>query len=59
MFKMNFLTEWFLYVPSFPVTTKVFGMSHMIGCENDTQTIDTIDPSLQTIELCADKIQWN
>ena len=39
--------------------TKLFGTSHRIGWENDIQTMVTMDPSPKTIELRANKIQWN
>ena len=41
------------------VATKLFGTSHRIGWEDDTQTIVTMDPTPKTIELRANKIQWN
>ena len=39
--------------------TKLLGTSHRIGWENDVQTIVTMDPSPKTVELRANKIQWN
>ena len=40
-------------------TTKLFGTSHRIGWENDIQTMVTMNPNPKTIELRANKIQWN
>ena len=41
------------------VAMKLFGTSHSIGWENETQTMVLIDPNPKTTELRANKIQWN
>ena len=42
------------------ITMKLFGTSHRIGWDNDIQTIIvTMNPNPKTIELHANKIQWN
>ena len=39
--------------------TKLFGTSHRIGWESDIQTMVTMNRNPKTIELRANKIQWN
>ena len=47
---------WWSYLAA---ATKLFGTSHRIGWEDDIQTMVTMDPIPKTIELRANKIQWN
>ena len=54
------LPSWSLSSPLFDwVTSKLFRTSHRIDWENDRKAIVTMEPSPKTIELCANKIQWN
>ena len=46
-------------ISTLTVATKFFGTSHRIDWEYDIQTRVTMDPIPKTIELCANKIQWN